>query len=150
MRVVIQRVDQCTLTINHRTKRKIDKGLLVLLGIHEQDTKIDVEWLVGKILHLRIFEDELQKMNRSLLDIEGELMLISQFTLYASTKKGNRPSFIKAAPPARAIPLYEYMIEQLALTLSDKLKTGKFGAHMDINLINNGPVTIIIDSIQKE
>ena len=150
MRVVIQRVRHCTITINNKDIRQIGTGLLILLGIEPRDTAGDVDWLVRKILQMRIFEDKSGKMNRSLLDISGSLMLVSQFTLMASTKKGNRPSFIQAAKPELAIPLYRYMIEKLSNQLADKLKTGVFGAHMVLDICNDGPVTICIDSHRRE
>ena len=150
MKAVIQRVSQASVTIDSRIKSSIGTGLLVLLGIEEADTADDVTWLSAKIANLRIFNDEEGVMNLSLKDMKGELLLISQFTLYASTKKGNRPSYIKAARPETAIPLYERMIEQLQLDLQKPVHTGTFGADMKVGLLNDGPVTIIIDSKNKE
>ncbi|PCI95778.1 MAG: D-tyrosyl-tRNA(Tyr) deacylase [Flavobacteriales bacterium] len=150
MRVVIQRVSKASVTIDHQIKSKINNGLLILLGIVELDTKEDIDWLCGKISKLRIFGDENGAMNLSLNDVNGEAIVISQFTLHASTKKGNRPSFIKAAKPDIAIPLYEKFIAQLEKELGQKIQSGEFGADMKIELINDGPVTIIIDSKNKE
>ena len=146
MRAVIQRVKEASVTIDNEVKSKIGVGLLILLGIEEADTNEDIEWLSGKIARLRIFNDEKEAMNLSILDIDGEVVLVSQFTLHASTKKGNRPSFIQAAKPAIAIPLYERFISQLEDDLNKKIQTGTFGADMKVALINDGPVTITIDS----
>ncbi|WP_165005414.1 MULTISPECIES: D-aminoacyl-tRNA deacylase [unclassified Enterococcus] len=148
MRAVIQRVSQAAVTIDQQQVGKISQGLLVLLGIHETDTQADVDYLVKKITQMRIFEDEQGKMNRSVEDVDGEILSVSQFTLFADTKKGNRPSFIAAARPETAIPLYESFnrgIETRGITVA----TGKFGADMDVSLINDGPVTILIDSQNK-
>jgi D-aminoacyl-tRNA deacylase len=150
MRVVIQRVSEASVTIEGKIKSSIGKGLLVLLGIEENDSTEDIEWLCGKIVRLRIFNDESGVMNLSVAETGGEILLISQFTLHASTKKGNRPSYIHAASPDIAIPLYEKIIAQLEKELSKKIATGEFGADMKISLINDGPVTIIIDSKNKE
>lgn len=150
MRVVIQRVAEASVTINNIKQCSIGLGLLVLLGIEEADTQEDIEWLSGKIINLRIFNDKNGIMNLSLKDISAELILVSQFTLFASTKKGNRPSYMKAAKPEIAIPLYEYCIQHLSLLLEKPIKTGLFGADMKIALINDGPVTILIDSKNKE
>lgn len=150
MKAVIQRVSSASVTINGVVKSKIDQGLLVLLGIEEFDNKKDIEWLSGKITRLRIFGDENGNMNLSIKAIDGEILLISQFTLHASTKKGNRPSFINAAKPAIAIPLYEQFIAQLENDLCKPVLTGEFGADMKVTLLNDGPVTIIIDSKNKE
>jgi len=150
MRVVIQRVSQASVKINNKTKDKINSGLLIFLGIEETDTEEDIYWLCGKIVRLRIFNDNNSVMNLSVKDIEGDIMLISQFTLHASTKKGNRPSYIKAAKPNIAIPLYEKFIKHLEMELGKPVQTGEFGAMMDISLINDGPVTIIIDSRNRE
>jgi D-tyrosyl-tRNA(Tyr) deacylase len=136
--------------IDGQLRSQIQQGLLVLLGIEEQDDDEDIEWLSGKILRMRIFSDSQGLMNLSLEEINGELLLISQFTLHASTKKGNRPSFIRAARPEQAIPLYEKMIKALELNLQKKIGTGIFGADMQVELVNDGPVTIIIDSKNKE
>ncbi|MBK9283786.1 MAG: D-tyrosyl-tRNA(Tyr) deacylase [Sphingobacteriaceae bacterium] len=150
MRVIIQRVKKAELFINENVFSSISQGLVVLVGIEENDTKDDAEWLAQKITALRIFEDEDGKMNKDLNEINGHLMIVSQFTLHASTKKGNRPSFIKAAKPDIAKPLYEYFILQMQNRCKNQVKTGQFGAFMEINLINNGPVTIFIDSKNKE
>lgn len=150
MKAVIQRVTQASVTIDENEKGSIGLGLLVLLGIEEADTFEDIEWLSAKIINLRIFNDSNQVMNLSLKDINGELLLISQFTLYASTKKGNRPSYIKASKPDTAIPLYQQMIEQLQKNLQKNIQTGEFGADMKVSLLNDGPVTIIIDTKNRE
>ena len=144
MKVVLQRVNEAKLRVKDELFSQIEIGLVVLLGIEDCDDQKDVDWLVSKIVNMRIFSDSVDKMNRSLLDIEGELMVVSQFTLHASTKKGNRPSFIKAAKPDKAIPLYEAFLESCKIFCSTK--TGVFGADMTIDLSNNGPVTIILDS----
>lgn len=146
MIAVIQRVSEASVKIEGKIKSEIGLGLMVLLGIEDADTEEDIEWLSKKIVNLRIFPDEQEVMNRSLLDLEGEILLISQFTLHASTKKGNRPSYIKAAKPPIAIPLYEKMIQALEIELGKKIGTGEFGADMKVALINDGPVTITIDS----
>ena len=150
MRVVIQRVSEAGVTINGNVKAAIGKGLLVLAGIEDADTKDDVEWLSSKIVNLRIFDDADKVPNVSVKDDRGDILLISQFTLHAATKKGNRPSYMKASKPATAIPLYELLIEQLENDLGRKIYTGEFGAGMKVNLVNDGPVTIIIDSKNKE
>lgn len=150
MKVVIQRVSEASVTIDRIVTGKINVGLLVLAGFEETDNKEDIEWMSGKITRLRIFGDENGNMNLSVNDIAGEILLISQFTLHASTKKGNRPSFIKAAKPNFAIPLYEQFIKQLELDIGKSIQTGEFGADMKIALINDGPVTITIDSKNKE
>jgi D-tyrosyl-tRNA(Tyr) deacylase len=150
MRVVIQRVSSASVEINQRIKSKIDAGLLILLGIEHDDTIEDIDWLCGKIARLRIFADENGVMNLSVQDIKGEVLLISQFTLHASTKKGNRPSYIKAARPEIAIPLYEQFITTLQKELDKPIQIGEFGADMKVALINDGPVTILIDSKNKE
>lgn len=150
MKAVIQRVTQASVTIDGNVKGAITLGLLILLGIEEADTTEDIEWLSAKIVNLRIFNDSNQVMNLSLKEINGELLLISQFTLYASTKKGNRPSYIKAAKPDSAIPLYQQMIAQLQNDLQKNIQTGEFGADMKVSLLNDGPVTIIIDTKNKE
>ncbi len=149
MIAVIQRVTEASVTIEGCVHGKIAMGFLVLLGIAHNDTAEDVEWLAGKIAGLRVFSDDEGKMNRALADIDGNILLISQFTLHASTKKGNRPSFIEAAPPPVAIPLYEAMIERLQQLTGKKIETGVFGADMKVRLLNDGPVTIIIDSKNK-
>jgi D-tyrosyl-tRNA(Tyr) deacylase len=146
MKVVIQRVAKSSVTIDGKLKSSIGKGLLVLVGIEDADTIEDITWLSSKIINLRIFNDENEVMNLSLKDIDAELLLISQFTLQASTKKGNRPSYLKASKPEIAIPLYEKMIDQLEIDLGKPIQTGQFGADMKVELLNDGPVTIIIDT----
>ena len=150
MRVVIQRVRKASVLINATEKRVISQGLVVLLGIEMSDTEEDVLWMVNKTLNLRIFGDENDVMNRSLLDIEGELLVVSQFTLMASTKKGNRPSFIRAATHEHAIPLYESFLAVARERMEQAVVSGTFGAAMQIDLVNDGPVTIVIDSKNKE
>lgn len=150
MKVVIQRVKESSVEIDNKIKAEIGKGLLVLIGISQKDNKLDVEWLVNKVLNIRIFNDSDGIMNKSIIDIKGEILIISQFTLMALTKKGNRPSYIKSASHEIAIPLYNYFIELLESKLNNKIKTGIFGADMKVRLINDGPVTIIIDSKNKE
>jgi len=150
MRVLIQRVSRAGVTIDGKLYGSIGAGLLVLVGIEDLDTNQDVEWLAQKILNLRIFNDEEGVMNRSVLDTDGEILLVSQFTLHASTKKGNRPSYIKASKPPVAIPLYESMISTLERGLGKFIATGVFGADMKVDLINDGPVTIWIDSKARE
>lgn len=150
MKVVIQRVSLANVTIEGEKVASILEGLLILLGIVEDDTPDDINWLSNKIVNLRIFEDENQVMNKSLLDINGEAIVVSQFTLHASTKKGNRPSYLKAAKPDIAIPLYEAFVKQLEIDLGKHIQTGEFGADMKVELLNDGPVTIIIDSKNKE
>lgn len=150
MRVVIQRVTAANVLIEGSINRSIHRGLVVLLGIEMADTSEDVEWLVNKIINLRIFNDEEGVMNKSLIDIQGELMVISQFTLMAATKKGNRPSYIRAAKHDHAIPLYEQFLKTSADRISQKLVSGEFGADMQVSLTNDGPVTLIIDSKNKE
>jgi D-tyrosyl-tRNA(Tyr) deacylase len=150
MKVVIQRVSQASVTIDEKIKSSVGKGMLVLLGIEEVDSSEDIEWLCGKMAKLRIFNDENGVMNLSITETGGDVLLISQFTLHASTKKGNRPSYIKAANPQIAIPLYEQFISQLEKELNKKIFTGHFGADMKVSLVNDGPVTIIIDSKNKE
>nr|WP_298989175.1 D-aminoacyl-tRNA deacylase [uncultured Polaribacter sp.] len=150
MRVVIQRVSKASVTIAQQKVAAIQKGVLVLLGIENNDTQEDIDWLVRKIINLRIFNDENQVMNLSLQDIQGDVILVSQFTLHASTKKGNRPSYIKAAKPDIAIPLYEKFIRSLESALQKPIQTGAFGADMKVELLNDGPVTILIDSKNRE
>jgi len=149
MKVVIQRVSKASVTIEGARVASIETGLLVLLGIIDDDSQEDIDWLCNKIANLRIFGDENGVMNRSLLDVKGEVILVSQFTLHAATKKGNRPSYIKAAKPEVAIPLYKACIKTLEDILGKTIKTGEFGANMQVALINDGPVTIIIDSKHK-
>lgn len=150
MRVVIQRVKHSSVTINGTIKSQIGVGFMILLGIGEEDTQEDIDYLVKKIVNLRVFDDSEGVMNLSILDIKGEILLISQFTLMASTKKGNRPSYIRAARPDISIPLYNSMIDSLEAALGQKIGTGEFGADMKVDLLNDGPVTIIIDSKQKD
>ena len=150
MKVVIQRVSEASVKIDGIVKGIIGKGLLILVGIEDADTEDDIEWLSSKIINLRIFDDENGVMNKSLIDIDGSILLISQFTLHASTKKGNRPSYIKASKPDFTIPMYEKMIAQLEKDAAKKIETGTFGADMKVSLTNDGPVTIIIDSKNKE
>jgi len=150
MRVVVQRVSEASVKIDGLIKSKISEGLLILLGIEDADNNEDINWLINKISQLRIFNDDNGVMNLSVMDIGGEILVVSQFTLHASTKKGNRPSYIKASKPETAIPLYNYFIQELSKTTNKPLKTGEFGAMMKISLINDGPVTIIIDSKNKE
>ncbi|WP_248622018.1 D-aminoacyl-tRNA deacylase [Enterococcus cecorum] len=148
MRAVIQRVSQAKVVVDENTVGQINRGFMILLGVHEQDTQADVDYLVGKISKLRVFEDDQQKMNRSIMDVGGEILSISQFTLFADTKKGNRPSFVQAAKPDTAIPLYEAFNEGLRQA-GIPIETGIFGADMKCHLVNDGPVTIIIDSQNK-
>ena len=149
MIAVIQRVSESSVKIEGKIKAEIGLGLMVLLGIEDADSQEDIDWLSKKIVNLRIFPDENEVMNRSILDVNGEILLISQFTLHASTKKGNRPSYIKAAKPDFAIPMYEKMIGALETDLGRKIGTGEFGADMKVSLINDGPVTIVIDTKNK-
>lgn len=148
MRAVIQRVSQAKVVVDDNTVGQIGKGFMILLGVHEQDTQADVDYLVGKISKLRVFEDDQQKMNRSIMDVDGKILSISQSTLFADTKKGNRPSFVQAAKPDTAIPLYEAFNEGLRQA-GIPVETGIFGADMKCHLVNDGPVTIIIDSQNK-
>ena len=150
MRAVIQRVSKASVTIDSKIEGQIESGLLVFLGIEDADNDEDIKWLSNKTANLRIFNDEEGVMNRSVIDVEGEILLISQFTLHASTKKGNRPSYINASKPDIAIPLYNKMIQQLETDLAKKIKTGIFGADMKVELLNDGPVTIVIDTKNKE
>ncbi len=150
MRAIIQRVASASVTIDHRVAAAIDAGLLVLLGVEEADTEADIIWLSGKITGLRIFNDDKGVMNLSVKDCGGDILLVSQFTLHASTKKGNRPSYIRAAKAPLAVPLYEKMSRQLETDLAKKIHTGVFGADMKVQLVNDGPVTIYIDSKERE
>ncbi len=150
MRVVIQRVKNASVRVDEQVVGAIDHGLLLLLGITQEDNTEDIEWLCRKIVQMRIFGDENDLMNKSLLDIDGEILVISQFTLHASTKKGNRPSFIAAARPEQAIPLYEQFISVIQDYVPKKVQTGIFGADMKVNLLNDGPVTITMDSKNRE
>jgi len=150
VKAVIQRVSKASVSINGFVKSSINAGLLVLLGIEDADTTEDIEWLSAKIINLRIFADEQEIMNLSVKDCNGDIILVSQFTLHASTKKGNRPSYIKAAKPDVAIPIYEKMIQQLQIDLGKPIQTGEFGADMKVDLLNDGPVTIVIDTKNRE
>ncbi len=150
MKIVLQRVSSASVTIEHKVVADIQKGLVILVGIEDTDGQEDIDWLVGKITKIRIFDDENQVMNLSVQDIDGEIIVVSQFTLHASTKKGNRPSYIKAAKPDVAIPLYENFIKSIGLVIRKKVQTGVFGADMKVSLLNDGPVTILIDSKNKE
>ena len=150
MRIVVQRVSRASVEVEEQVKGSIGRGLLVLVGIEEADTGEDVEWIAGKIVQLRIFPDEQGVMNKSCIETGGEILLISQFTLHALTKKGNRPSYIRAARPEIAIPIYEHLIQALTNLLGKSIATGVFGADMQVSLINDGPVTIWIDSKNKE
>lgn len=150
MRVVLQRVSQASVTVDEKKVADIQKGLLVLVGIEDLDTQEDIDWLVGKIIKMRIFGDENDVMNFSVQDIDGDIIVVSQFTLHASTKKGNRPSYIKAARPEFAIPMYENFVKTLEKEFNKKVQTGIFGADMKVSLLNDGPVTILIDSKNRE
>lgn len=150
MRIVIQRVQHAQVSIDAQLHSKIGQGLLVLLGITHDDTEDDARWLVQKLCKMRIFDDENGVMNRSVVDIDGEVMVVSQFTLMAATQKGNRPSYIHAARPEQAIPLYEFFVQHLETTLGKSIATGQFGADMQVSLLNDGPVTILMDSHNKE
>lgn len=150
MKVVIQRVSQASVTIEGEKVSEIQSGLLILVGFEDSDTQEDIQWLSAKIANLRIFGDENDVMNLSVKDVDGEVIIVSQFTLHASTKKGNRPSYIKASKPDIAIPLYESFISQMEADLGKKVQTGRFGADMKVALLNDGPVTIVIDTKNKE
>jgi D-aminoacyl-tRNA deacylase len=150
MRIVIQRVKEASVKIEGNITSSVKKGMLILVGIEDTDTQEDIDWLTNKIVQLRIFDDENGVMNLSVQEINGEILVVSQFTLHASTKKGNRPSYIRASKPDFAIPMYEKFVLAIENALGKKVGTGKFGAMMDISLINDGPVTIIIDSKNKE
>ena len=150
MRAVIQRVSESSVVIDEQKVAQIQQGLLVLLGIEMEDTKDDAVWLANKISHLRIFSDEEGVMNKSILEVNAEVIVVSQFTLHAKTKKGNRPSYIKAARPEQAIPLYEQFKKDLSLSIGNEVQSGEFGADMQVLLINDGPVTILIDTKNKE
>ena len=150
MRIVLQRVSEAAVKIDNQIIGEISQGLLLLVGIEHEDEKSDADWLIQKVTGMRIFSDSDDKMNLSIKEINGEFLVISQFTLHASTKKGNRPSFIQAARPEKAIPLYDYFCEQLQHVSEIKVQTGKFGADMKVSLINDGPVTIVIDSKNRE
>jgi D-tyrosyl-tRNA(Tyr) deacylase len=146
MKIVIQRVTAASVTIDNIINGQIATGMLILLGIEHEDDQTDADWLIQKVIGLRIFSDAEGKMNLSIDDVNGEFLVVSQFTLHASTKKGNRPSYIQAARPEHAIPLYEYFLKTLEINSKKKVSTGKFGADMKVNLLNDGPVTLIIDS----
>ena len=150
MRVVIQRVSSASVTIDNKIKSGIKNGLMILLGIEAADDQNDIAWLVKKIVNLRVFNDDQDRMNLSITDVDGDILLISQFTLHASVKKGNRPSYIKAAHPDLAISLYNNFIDELELLMNKKIYSGEFGAMMEVELVNDGPVTIVIDSKAKE
>ena len=150
MRVIIQRVSKASVSINGQLKSSIGQGILVLLGIEDNDKQEDIIFLVKKLINLRIFDDENGVMNCSIMEIGGEILCVSQFTLHASTKKGNRPSYIRAAKPEFAIPMYQTFCEELSIALKKTIQTGEFGANMQVELINDGPVTISIDSKNKE
>jgi D-tyrosyl-tRNA(Tyr) deacylase len=150
LKAVIQRVSQASVTIESNIVAEIQKGLLILIGIEEADNQEDIQWLVSKIANLRIFGDENEVMNLSVKDVAGDVIIVSQFTLHASTKKGNRPSYIKAARPETALPIYEKFIAQMEVEIGKKVQTGQFGADMKVTLLNDGPVTIIIDTKNKE
>ena len=150
MKTVTQRVQYASVTIDGELKSKIGKGLLILVGIEDRDTQEDIEWLAKKITNLRIFDDENGVMNRSCIEVDGEILVVSQFTLQASTKKGNRPSYIRASKPEVAIPMYEAFCKEVGLQLGKPVQTGTFGADMKVELLNDGPVTILIDSQNME
>ena len=150
MRIVVQRVQEASVEIDSKIISKISKGLLVLLGIENEDENSDADYLIQKLINLRIFIDNEGKMNLSIKEIDGEVLIVSQFTLHASTKKGNRPSYIRAARPENAVPLYNYFIQKVQLEFEKTIQTGEFGADMQVRLLNDGPVTIIIDSKNKD
>ncbi|MBB4801301.1 D-tyrosyl-tRNA(Tyr) deacylase [Flavobacterium nitrogenifigens] len=150
MRVVIQRVSEASVTVDSKIVANIQKGLLVLVGIEDADTQEDIDWLAGKIIKMRIFGDENDVMNCSVQDVDGDIIAVSQFTLHASTKKGNRPSYIKASKPDFAIPMYEKFVQALEKEFQKKIQTGIFGADMKVSLLNDGPVTILMDSQNRE
>ena len=150
MRAVIQRVSQASVTVGARTTGRIGSGLMVLLAVEEGDTKADIQWLSGKIIKLRVFDDAHGVMNRSVQDVVGGILLISQFTLYASTRKGNRPSYLRSAPPTAAAALFDTFAKRLQSELGRGIETGVFGAHMEVSLTNDGPVTLIVDSRLRE
>lgn len=150
MRTVTQRVQYASVTIDGQLKSKIGKGLLVLIGIEDADTQEDIEWLAKKITNLRVFDDENGVMNRSIIESDGEILVVSQFTLHASTKKGNRPSYLRASKPDIAVPMYEAFCAEMGLQLGKPVQTGTFGAEMKVELLNDGPVTILMDTQNKE
>jgi len=149
VRAVIQRVSQASVTIDGAIKSNIELGLLVLLGIEDADEQVDIDWLAKKIVNMRIFSDEAGLMNKSVLDVSGDIIVVSQFTLFASTKKGNRPSYIRAAKPPKAIPMYENFVRTIEQQLGKSIGTGEFGADMKVSLLNDGPVTIVVDTKAK-
>ena len=150
MRVIIQRVKNASVSVEGKQISSIEKGFLILVGIEDVDTKEDVEWLTQKIVNLRVFDDENGIMNKSVVDVDGEILVVSQFTLFASTKKGNRPSYIRASKPDFAVPMYQQFCKKLTQLFGKEIKTGIFGADMQVSLLNDGPVTIIIDTKNKE
>ena len=150
MIALVQRVKNAHVDVDGNTVGRIGKGLLILLGIHQEDTSVELKWVAKKVVNLRIFPDDQGKMNRSLIDIDGEALVVSQFTLYGSTQKGNRPSFIASAPPAIAEPLYEQFVDEMKQWVSKPVSTGVFGAMMDVHLINDGPVTLIVERRKEE
>lgn len=150
MRVVVQRVKNASVSVEGKKISSIEKGFLILVGIEDVDTKEDVEWLTQKVVNLRVFDDENGIMNKSVVDVDGEILVVSQFTLFASTKKGNRPSYIRASKPDFAVPMYQQFCKKLTQLFSKEIKTGIFGADMQVSLLNDGPVTIIIDTKNKE
>ncbi|TPG38871.1 D-aminoacyl-tRNA deacylase [Flavobacterium pectinovorum] len=150
MRIVLQRVSEASVIVDGKKTADIQKGLLVLVGIEDADTQEDIDWLVGKIIKMRIFGDENDVMNCSVQDIDGDIIVVSQFTLHASTKKGNRPSYIRAAKPEFAIPMYENFVKSLEKDFNKKVQTGIFGADMKVNILNDGPVTILMDSKNRD
>lgn len=150
MKIVIQRVSESSVTIDGKIHSSITEGMMILVGFQEEDNSEDIDWIIHKVLNLRIFDDENGIMNKSIVDIDGEIMIISQFTLQASTKKGNRPSYINAAKPEVSIPLYNSFLEKIELSFGKKIKSGIFGQEMKVSLINNGPVTIVIDTKNKK
>jgi D-tyrosyl-tRNA(Tyr) deacylase len=150
MRIVIQRVSKASVQVEGKVLSAINRGMLILVGIEDADTDDDISWLTNKIIQLRIFDDENGVMNLSVKDVDGDIIVVSQFTLHANTKKGNRPSYIRAAKPDFAIPMYERFVDSIEVALGKKVGTGQFGAMMEVSLINDGPVTIIIDSKQKD
>jgi D-tyrosyl-tRNA(Tyr) deacylase len=150
MRILIQKVTHASVTIDNKIKSEIGKGLLVFVGIEDRDIEEDIEWLSNKIVNIRIFEDQNGVMNKSVMDMDGDILVVSQFTLHALTKKGNRPSYIKASKPDYAIPMYEKFCKKLSMALGKEVKTGEFGADMKVELLNDGPTTIWIDSKNRE
>lgn len=150
MRLVIQRAKRASVTIDGKMKSEINLGILALVGIEDRDVQEDIEWMTNKIINLRIFDDEDGVMNKSIKEVDGDILIVSQFTLHASTKKGNRPSYIKASKPNFAVPMYEQFCQKVEAALGKKIGTGEFGANMQVELVNDGPVTIIIDSQNRE